>query len=189
MEQQPYIEHRWSNRFPPAMFGVIIFLFCLRFTQTAPPSSSLCSISSSKILCDKQTTYLAPAMKRLVIRQPEMSNTLRRRCSKGSNKDQWPNCPHSEKAGLPRVGPRKNKNQRYLDKGEINLEFTQAVKIVYEYRESCAAAIFNGLKTWCKENISKHQLAVVAMIGIIICLLWTKPLFETLIFPSSSVNQ
>ena len=169
------------------MFSVMILLFCLRFTQSAPPSSSLCSISSSMILCVKPTIYPAATMKKLIFRQP-IGGELRMRCSKGSIKDQHLKCPHTEKAGLPRVGPSKNKNQHFLIKVILNLQFTQAVKeVIYntEYRESCAAAIFNGLKTWYKENISKQQLVVFAMIGIIICLLWKKPSLETFIFPSS----
>ena len=106
------------------MFGVIILLFCLRFTQGAPPSSSLCSISSSAILCVKPTIYPA-AMKKFIARQPERSNTLRRRYSKGGimSKDKDPNYSHTERDVLPRVGARKNKNQLSIVKVVINLQF------------------------------------------------------------------
>ena len=106
------------------MFGVIILLFCLRFTQGAPPSSSLCSISSSAILCVKPTIYPA-AMKKFIARQPERSYTLRRRYSKGGimRKDQDPNYSHTERDVLPRVGARKNKNQLSIVKVVINLQF------------------------------------------------------------------
>ena len=106
------------------MFVVIILLFCLRFTQSAPPSSSLCSISSSAILCVKPTIYPA-AMKKFIARQPERSNTLRRRYSKGGimSKDQDPNYSHTERDVLPRVGARKNKNQLSIVQVVINLQF------------------------------------------------------------------
>ena len=106
------------------MFGVIILLFCVRFTQGAPPSSSLCSISSSAILCVKPTIYPA-TMKKFIARQPERSNTLRRRYSKGGimSKDQDPNYSHTERDGLPRVGASKNKNQPSIVKVVINLQF------------------------------------------------------------------
>ena len=103
------------------MFGVIILLFCLRFTQSAPPSSGLCSISSSAILCVKPTIYPAAA----IARQPERSNTLRRRYSKGGimSKDKDPNYSHTERDVLPRVGARKNKNQLSIVQVVINLQF------------------------------------------------------------------
>ena len=107
------------------MFGVIILLFCLRFTQSAPPSSSLCSISSSAILCVKPTIYPAAAMKKFISRQPERSNTLRRRYSKGGImiKDQDRNYSRTERDALPRVGPSKNNNQLSVVKVVINLQF------------------------------------------------------------------
>ena len=103
------------------MFGVIILLFCLRFTQSAPPSSGLCTISSSAILCVKPTIYPAAA----IARQPERSNTLRRRYSKGGImiKDQDPDYSRTERDGIPRVGPSKNKNQLSIVKVVINLQF------------------------------------------------------------------
>ena len=64
-------------------------------------------------------------MKKFIARQPERSNTLRRRYSKGGimSKDQDPNYSHTERDVLPRVGARKNKNQLSIVKVVINLQF------------------------------------------------------------------
>jgi len=64
-------------------------------------------------------------MKKFIARQPERSNTLRRRYSKGGimSKGQDPNYSHTERDVLPRVGARKNKNQLSIVKVVINLQF------------------------------------------------------------------
>ena len=156
--------------------------------QSGARYTNLCSNSSRVYFCENPTTYPVAAIKRAMTSQTKMhrmfkkeNNTLPKKCLKRSAKDYYPACPSTEQIFLPRVGTNTSKKQRYLVNRLFNQQFQQSVRVTIcdtEYRESCGANIFTGVKTWCKQEFSKQQLVAYDIER-------DKLVLEPFIFPSS----